>query len=254
VISTALDSNDMHFLLLCYKLYKDFNIFLTSEFHEKIIEQYELDVENIEIYLFFTRKFIHSFSLKHLKQIIRLYEDMVNITHEHNEIINKLANPFKILVLISEILKVVQKINVTINFAASRVLKKALGQCETIQNLIEEDNVLREIMIETDIGNRTTMEIISDNNFLGLLENKIVEKIIKETWEGMYELKSGVAGLLETSSQFHSLSESPATKDYDIFSYHRNNLFATCEASGIGTKDYKSSFTQLNVWKKHIFC
>ena len=237
LFEVALKFKDMQFILAFYSLYSDFAIFKSDELHLEIINGILSNTFNIEVYLYLVRKLIKYFSLKAVKNLLKAFETLLNFNDEMNPVIFYSYNQFKIFVLLAEILELLSRSFSTLSYNCKLLSSKCLKISEEIQNSIDEDNQLRELVVEKDLVGRSVLEIISDNKFLSLLKNNLIEKIIDEQWNGMYDLNGG---LLESSSAYQSLFVSLNSKDYDIFTKLRNR------------KIYKTNLTQYKVWVKHI--
>lgn len=236
---------DMRFSLFFYSFYSDFKIFAEEELHMQLLYYFSEDVDNIELYLFFIKQIQSYFNINTTKILLKQIEDLLQINSSNNKLIQNIANPIKIFVLLAEILKIVKNKYSILDFNIQRLIDKCLEYSKKLQQLIEEDNVFREIILERDVLNRTVLEIISQNDFLVLLENKLLEKIVNDIWSGPYEVEGS---LLEVSSQYRSLMIRPSTKDYDIYTKQRAVKFQNFEKENI-----RANSSNFYIWRHNIF-
>ena len=132
---------------------------------DEIIDRIFEDISNLEIYLFFVKKFSPFFKITSLKIFVKLIEELLQVTNQNNKIINNFSNPLKIFVLIAEILIVIKSKFPSLDSNIQRIIQKCMDYSENIQTLIEDDSVFREILLEMDLTKRSVLDIISQNNF-----------------------------------------------------------------------------------------
>lgn len=244
VFQTALNYKDLKFCLQFYNRYSDFKIFDKESLHDEIIEKVYDDINNMEVYLFFIKNFSSYFRLNTTKTLVKIIEDLLQVSNQNNRIVNNFSNPIKIFVLIAEILNRIKSRYPSLDSNIQRIIQKCLDYSENIQNLIEDDSVFRELLLERDLTKRSLLDIISQNNFLILLKNKLIEKIVDDLWTGPYDIQGS---FLEVSSQYRSLNVTLGSKDYDIYTKQRTSLFSN------KNKNHKSNFTHFKVWQRNIY-
>ena len=244
IFQTALRFKDLKFCLQFYNSYSDFKIFDKEDLHDEIIDRIFEDISNLEIYLFFVKKFSPFFKITSLKIFVKLIEELLQVTNQNNKIINNFSNPLKIFVLIAEILIVIKSKFPSLDSNIQRIIQKCMDYSENIQTLIEDDSVFREILLEMDLTKRSVLDIISQNNFLILLKNKLIEKIVDDLWSGPFDIQGS---FLEVSSQYNSINVNYASKDYDIYTKQRGSFFSSKK------KKFNSNFTHFRVWQKNIY-
>lgn len=244
VFRAALHFKDMKFALHFYNLFSDFKIYDTEQLHLELIDSLKDDILNIEVNLFFIKKFSIHFKLMTTKEFLKAVEDFLAVVHPINKTLHCISNPIKIFVLIAEILKSLKSKHPTLEYNITRLIDKSLEYSLSMQNLIEEDSVFREIILDKDTSNRTLIEIISENDFLVLLKNSLVEKIVDDLWKGPYSIQGN---FFEASCNYRSFRIKAGTKDYDAFMNERYGL------SEYKEEKYKSNFTHFKVWRKNIY-
>jgi hypothetical protein len=244
VFQTALFFKDLRFCLQFYERYYDLKIYDKESLHGEIIEKLLEDFNNMEVYLFFIKKFSNDFRLNTTKTLVKIFEDLLQVSNQSNKIMNNFSNPIKIFVLIAEILYRIKSKFPSLDSNIQRIIQKCLDYSESIQVLIEDDSVFRELFLERDLTKRSVLDIISQNNFLILLKNKLIEKIVDDLWNGPYDIQGS---FLEVSSQYRSLTANTDSKDYDIYTKERLNLLSK------KTKSFKSNFTHFKVWQVNIY-
>jgi hypothetical protein len=243
VFQKAMYQKDMKFVLQFYEIYKEDKLFNNEDFHNDLVYLIQEDIQNIEIYLFFIRKFILSFSINSIKILLKIIEVSLDISCEDLEILKIISNPIKIYVLMAEVLKLCKKRYPVLDHNISRLIAKALDYSLKIQNLIEEDIIVREILLEKDLDGRLLIDVISTNGFVVLLKNKLVEKICDDLLLGPYSLQGSP---LEASSQYQILNTSVSYNDYNVFTKMRNTL------STYNPLKYKCNITHFKVWRKSV--
>lgn len=250
VINLVLKNSDIEFFIrflqknIFSEDVSENNLLTNQSFSETVFDYCLIDPFNIEIYLFALKNCLDFLKINTAKKLINLIEDLSDLDSAKDNSIKYLVNnPLKILILMCEILQIISNKFPTLRVKSDRILEKGLTTTENLQNIIEEENVLREILIEKDLLGRSVLKIISDNNFLNLLTNSLVEKITDDQWNGLYQLADKESNFLQTSSNYRSLNVSLTTTDYDIFTTLRNTQ----------KKTYFPNFSQFQVWKKHIF-
>jgi len=244
VFQTALKFKDLRFCLLFYERYSDFKIFDKESLHDEIIEKLNEDLNNLEVYLFFIKNFSPDFRLNTSKTLVKIIEDLMQVSNQNNKIMNNFSNPIKIFVLIAEVLNRIKSKFPSLDSNMQRIIQKCLDYSENIQMLIEDDSVFRELHLERDLTKRSTLDIISQNNFLILLKNKLIEKMVDDLWGGPYDIQGS---FLEVSSQFRSLNVNVNSKDYDIYTKERTSFVSK------KIKFLKSNFTHFKVWQRNIY-
>jgi hypothetical protein len=244
VFQTALNQKDMKFILQFYEMYHEERFFDNEDFHNELIYLIHEDINNIEIYLFLIRKLLKTFSINSIKILVKIIEDTLDITNDYLTILKILSNPIKIFVLVAEILKLSLSNFSMLEYNLNRLISKSLDFSLKLQNLIEEDIIFREILLEKDLDGRILLDIISMNNFVILLKNKLVEKICDDLLAGPYSIQGG---LLETSSQFKSLETDSFCKDYDVFTKQRISL------KKYSPEKFKTNNTHFMVWRKNAY-
>lgn len=244
VFQTALYFQDLRFCLQFYERYSDFKIFDKESLHDEIIEKLLNDLNNMEVYLFFIKSFSNDFRLNTTKTLVKIIEDLLQVSNQSNKVMNNFSNPIKIFVLIAEILSRIKRKFPSLDSTIQRIIQKCLDYSENIQDLIEDDSVFRELLLERDLTKRSVLEIISQNNFLILLKNKLIEKIVDDLWNGPYDIQGS---FFEVSSQYRSLTVNTDSKDYDIYTKQRLGLLSK------KTKSFKSNFTHFKVWQRNIY-
>jgi hypothetical protein len=243
VFQTALNKKDIKFLLQFYELASEEKFFDNEEFHNDLIYQAQEDYPNLEIYLYFIHKFLSYFKINSIRLLVKIIEIIldINSTTIESTIIKKLSNPIKIFVLIAEIMNLARLRFPLLEYNLSRLINKCIDYSMTLQNLIEEDILFREILIETDLDGRMVLDIISKNNFLTLLKNKLVEKICDELLNGPYSIDSTY---LEVSSHLKSFKSELCPRNYDLFTHQRNSI------ADYSPENYKTNTTHFMVWRK----
>ena len=239
IFKASILNRDMKFVLSLYNIHPGHFIFKQQELHEFLIENLRGDSFHIEIYLYIIKNLLNAFEIKTIKFLIETLNEMLDISNLENSLFTINYNQIKLFILIAELLKSISNTYKSLSYSTEKLVIKLLDFTEELQNNISEDNLFRELMFEKDITGRQTLQIICDNDFLNLLKNSLIEKIITEQWEGMFDLSS--SNIMETSNAYKSLFVDSNTKDYDVFTKIRNN------------RNYKTSFYQFNIWKKHIF-
>jgi len=183
------------------------------------------------------------FRLNTVKKLVKNIEDLMQVSNQSNRIMNGFSNPIKIFVLIAEILNRIKSKFPSLDSNIQRIIQKCLDYSESIQVLIEDDSVFRELLLENDLTKRSVLDIISQNSFLILLKNKLIEKIVDDLWDGPYDIQGS---FFEVSSQYRSLTVNTDSKDYDIYTKQRVGILSE------KTKAFKSNFTHFKVWQRNI--
>ena len=243
IFKLAVFSYNFKFALYFFELHKESTVFLTSTVHSNIIEQIPFLLPYLSFTLYTVRKVSKHLNMSSTKLLIKSIQEIIENVLTFKEFIEIDTNPIKTLALIAEILQKIATKYPTLEISILNLRDKTLNHAKCIQEKIDEDSLLREIMLDKDLDYRSVLDVIQENNFLVLLENQYLEKVIDDIWNGPYFINNN---FYETSSAYKTLCKPLFTNDYEFYANEQQDLGDYVD------EKFQANFTNFKVWRKHV--
>ena len=213
-----------------------------GEIIEVLIKYLSRDFKHIEYYLYLTYQYRKYISIINSKEFIDSISEALHSNESTIVIISGQPNPIKISVLIIEIIEQLIQVHSSLRAKGDKVINSLVNLCKEFEDNLDNDERIRQIFYDKDIKNRQVIDIIGENQLISLLENKNIEVIISDIWNGPYYLE---ANLLSTSSLCELLFKEFAHKR-DTERSRRGYMFRR------DIDQMKSNKYQYLVWKDAI--
>ena len=243
VIIDAIKSQSFDFLIFFIQITRSELTEFENEIIGLIIDKISNDFRHIEYYLYMLFQYRKYVSVENSKLFLECILEAMDFNESAISIISGQPNPIKINVLIIEIILELVSMYPIIRRKGERIIEKLIYFIQQIQEHLENDERIREIYYDKDIQNRQVIYTIGKNQLISLLENKNIEVIINDIWNGPY---SNDSNILCTTSTLSALLFRKGSSGQDIELLNRPNMFAR------DTKDMKSHKYQYFAWKEGI--
>jgi hypothetical protein len=223
---------------------KSQEIFGKTEVQKLVVDSFDINEKyiNFEVFAFIYKRFLKFFAYKTVKTLIKKIEDV--IYRKLDDFLINSFNPLTRLILLAEIIKHSTQGKRSFEVVSNKMIMQISKYFNKILDESDDYEVLSYNLMQTDLKERTVLEIIIENEFLDFLKTDSIYGIVMEEWnEKIFNYP--ILNSINTNSVFLKSINFDQGENY--INIIKDSYSKTSESSF--KNDY---FFQYKMWKNNI--